>query len=276
MASEIFLTATSVLHGMEAVVIASLSIGFFRYRRKYKRAFTLRSTHVYINDTGTTALTDKDALIAEKDLLLEELRHRTNNNLQLVMDLLGIAAKNTVGDNMSNVIIESRSKINAIALTYRKLQFHASGSVTCVQPYLTELVNDLKTGLGTVERQVEIFTSVDPVSLSQHDAVTLGLILTEAVMNSCKHAFDKKGGLISITLKNIDHEHITLTIQDNGKGLPITFNLKELPSGGIRLIRGLCKQIKGELSIKSERGLSLSFRFPFSNPAEKCFRQGII
>ena len=86
---------------------------------------------------------------------------------------------------------------------------------------------------------------IEPLNLDVSQAIPLGLIINECVVNSIKYAFPESlRGLIKISLHKDDADHLTLRIADNGIGLPMNFDITEQNSLGMELVRGLAKQLK--------------------------------
>ena len=78
-------------------------------------------------------------------------------------------------------------------------------------------------------------------------AIPCGLILNELATNSLKHAFvGRERGTIEIQLTSVRNESVRLRFQDDGWGLPAGLNLDAAESLGLRLIRMLSKQLRGE------------------------------
>ncbi|HEY6900630.1 MAG TPA: sensor histidine kinase, partial [Puia sp.] len=114
--------------------------------------------------------------------------------------------------------------------------------------------------------------------------VPLGLIINEAVTNAVKHAFkdDRAGtaahpastlpGIVSISLKQTEKDHLLLTITDNGRGLPSDFDIGASKTLGIQLIKTFSDQLDGKLTFVSQNGFQLRLLFreeaPTANPAK--------
>ena len=91
-------------------------------------------------------------------------------------------------------------------------------------------------------------------------AVPLGLIINESVVNSIKYSKDQDV-TVHISLRREDENHLLLEIADNGVGLPVEFDWVEHQSMGLDLLKGLSKQLKGHLSIKNNNGVQIVIRF---------------
>jgi len=104
--------------------------------------------------------------------------------------------------------------------------------------------------------------NISPMKLDVAQAVPLGLILNEAISNSIKYAFKKMtNGIITITLTLVDEERYSLSIADNGIGLPAGFDLSNTNSLGMRLMHGLSDQLEADLFLENDIGLRVSITF---------------
>jgi two-component sensor histidine kinase len=109
---------------------------------------------------------------------------------------------------------------------------------------------------------VKLDVQVDPVFLSMDIAVPVSLILNEIVSNSLKHAFKKrKSGLVEVHFKREENRRFLLVVRDDGTGLPKDFSLDNTPSLGLRLVKILTDQLRGNLGFRSEGGAEFRVSF---------------
>ena len=88
--------------------------------------------------------------------------------------------------------------------------------------------------------------------------ICLGLIITELITNSYKHAFiEQPLPQISIEILNAGN-HWKMHYHDNGKG----FSVQPLNSFGLTLIADLTRQLKGHYNISRHNGTGYFFTFP--------------
>ena len=106
------------------------------------------------------------------------------------------------------------------------------------------------------------YFELDPVFLPVDMAIPCGLILNELATNSLKHAFiGRERGTIEIQLTSLPNESVRLLFRDDGWGLPDGLNLQAAESLGLRLIRMLGKQLRGEVVTRSGEGTTFELRF---------------
>jgi two-component sensor histidine kinase len=101
------------------------------------------------------------------------------------------------------------------------------------------------------------------VTFDLQQLVTLGLLVNEMVMNSVKHAFaDRERGTICVTLAQDQLTHYTLTVKDDGCGLPVGVELANGSSLGFRIMNSLAAQLRGEMAWLDEEGTIARVVFP--------------
>jgi two-component sensor histidine kinase len=211
-------------------------------------------------------LASKDKLIKEKECLVKEVHHRVKNNLQMISTLLYSQASYLKDKAALAAISESQQRIHAISLIHQKLYQSDNLQVVNMKSYIHELVDYLKESFNA-EQKIEFNIKVDSIEMEILKAIPVGLILNEAITNSLKYAFDGEDQkIISIQLKHKKNNSISLTIKDNGKGIPADFNPLESDSLGINLMQGLSNQINADFSIKADNGTSIKLEFSQGTP----------
>jgi two-component sensor histidine kinase len=176
-----------------------------------------------------------------KDLLLEELRHRTKNDLAMVISVLALQARGNVSNETKTALQDAISRIRAISGAHAQFgPLDAQGRID-IKDYLTVLCahfNDSMQGI----RPVTIDVDVDSASMAASEAQSIGLIVNELVTNAVKHAFpDERVGAVKVTLRNQTPR--LLTVEDNGIGV------ESIEKGGIgsRLTGLLVQQLGGTI-----------------------------
>lgn len=200
-------------------------------------------------------------LLEEKEWLLKEIHHRVKNNLQIVMSLLNSQSAYLKDNAALDAIKESQHRVHAISLIHQKLYQSENLSVINMSSYINEVVDYLSQNLDTNHNTIRC-TEIQAIELDVAQAVPVGLIINEAVTNSIKYAFPhERGGKIEIQMYHTDAGEVLLLIQDNGIGLPESFNRQFTKSLGMSLMQGLSKQIDGELKISNDNGVTIQIKF---------------
>ncbi len=204
-------------------------------------------------------------LVADKEWLLKEIHHRVKNNLQIIMSLLDSQSRYIDNDAALTAINDSQRRVQVISLIHQKLYQSENTSSIDMPHYVDELVSYLQDSFDTGSRTV-IEQDIEPLKLDVAKAIPLGLIINEGIVNAIKYAFPgQQHGIVRISLKYSDVDHLVLNISDNGIGLPPDGKLSERGSLGFSLMRGLTRQLDGFFTIESNKGLHISVRFSTLN-----------
>ncbi len=205
--------------------------------------------------------TKQHILLKEKEWLVKEIHHRVKNNLQMVTSLLNSQSAYLDNDAAVLAIKVSLRRMQAMSLIHQKLYLSGNISTISMPEYIKDLLNYLHESFDTGNR-ISFQQIIEPIDLDVSQAIPLGLIINECMMNAIKYAFpaDRKG-IVSINLHPLGDDHVLLNISDNGIGLPADFDVTKHNSLGIKLIQGLAKQLNGNVDIVNDNGLSVIIRF---------------
>lgn len=108
------------------------------------------------------------------------------------------------------------------------------------------------------------------MDLNLDTAIACGLLINELVSNALKHGFPhreaaenaKMMGEITIVFSQVSEGTLFLEVKDNGVGLPKEVNIGETNSLGLRLVRALTRQLRGQLEIQTQGGTVFHLTFP--------------
>jgi len=199
-------------------------------------------------------------LVEEKEWLLKEVHHRVKNNLHTIICLLESQAIYLENDALE-AMEKSQNRIYSMSLIHQKLYQSDDIQTIDMASYIPELVQYLKDSFDTLSKQVYFNLKIDKISLTQTIAIPIALIINEAITNSIKYAFPgKSGGEILISLQD-ENESIKLELADNGIGMNNDITNAESVSLGLQLIKGLSKEIQGDLKIETEHGVRITIIF---------------
>lgn len=200
--------------------------------------------------------------VREKTALLAEVHHRVKNNLQIISSLLNMQIRSLHDQTAIEALRESQNRTRAIALVHETL--YRSGNYAQVQlsDYLRQLLQHVRRSLG-IGRDVEVTLELEPVTVALHQAVPCGLILNELVTNALKHAFPDGGaGEVRVALTRVSQARCTLTVSDDGTGLPHQVDVENPRSVGLQLVQMLSEQIGAEVQVRRAPGTEFIITFP--------------
>ena len=202
--------------------------------------------------------------VDDKTVLLREVHHRVKNNLQVVASMVRLSSHHVHDSLARGVFVEIARRIRAIGLVHQTIYEQEAASAVSVQSYLQRLAMLEGDVYGIGDRGIMIETRGDG-ELDLNTAISMGLVVSEALANAIKHAFpDGQRGVITI-IASASEQEWKVTVADNGVGFD-----NELDAGtGIRLIQALAGQMRGTVRFVSDGGTRVEMRFPIlRNPAE--------
>lgn len=235
--------------------IVRLSFRFKKIKKSYRLILVLKEEQISQQSESLKKLN------SEKEWLLKELHHRVKNNLQIVISLLNMQSAYLENKDALLAVKDSQHRMNAISLIYKKIYESENLEIIDMCWYIPELVNYLK-GVFNTDKKISYKLDIECVDLDISQAVPLGLILNEAIINAIKYAYPATvQGEVNIRLKKMKDETYKLIISDNGVGVPEHFELKNLNSLGMNLMHGLSSQVDGTFNIENKNGLTVIISF---------------
>ena len=196
--------------------------------------------------------------------MLKEIHHRVKNNLLVVASLLDLQANYIEDENILKMFKNSENRIYSMALIHEQLyKFHDLKRLN-LAIYIADLVDKLSSSHETNEKEISFMVDTDDVVINIETAHPCGLIINELIVNSLEHAFPEKNhsqGMIGLALKQDANGLISLSVKDNGIGLPIGFDPEESESLGLQLVYTLVEQLDGELKLDSSDGTNFQITF---------------
>jgi two-component sensor histidine kinase/CheY-like chemotaxis protein len=200
--------------------------------------------------------------LREKELLLQEVHHRVNNNLQLINSLLDMQAGAATSPLIASALKESQKRVRSVAMVHQMLYASASLEAIDFADYARLLTSEVATSFGIDPVRIRLALSLDPVRLETDRAVPCGLILNELLTNAFKYAFPgDRHGEIRVSLQQQENS-IRLAVEDDGVGLPqCRCSPSDRKSLGLEIVKALTRQLGGHLDTSSGDGARFVFTF---------------
>jgi two-component sensor histidine kinase len=193
---------------------------------------------------------ERQDLLRQKEMLLQEMRHRVANSLQIIASILLIKARTVKSEETRLHLEEAHQRVMSIAAMQEHL--HASEPSTSIdlRSYLTRLCETLAASMIGDSRAISLQVQVEGGTASSTQAVSIGLIVTELVLNALKHAFpgDPRDGRI-IVAYDLAGANWRLTVSDNGIGKPEGHSDNMTSGLGTSIIAALAKQLDARVDV---------------------------
>jgi two-component sensor histidine kinase len=210
--------------------------------------------------------------VAEKDILLKEVHHRVRNNLQVVSSLLNMQGLSLSDQQAVAALQDTRARVLSMAVIHEQLYSTEQWEAINFEEYCKRLVGKLLHSFGTQADGLISRFETSPVLLSIDQAIPCGLILSELVTNVLKYAYPGGvGGQMVIALsEETATGMVTLSVSDDGAGLPAAVDPETPESMGLEMVSILASQLEGVLTVQSNPGTRFSLKFP-REPKERSF-----
>ena len=188
-----------------------------------------------------------EEILREKAVLLQELQHRVANSLQIIASVLLQSARRVQSDESRAHLHEAHQRVMSVAALQKQLAGSKADDVQ-LRAYFTELCQSIGASMIRDHNQLSLEVTADDTVTRANVSVSLGLIVTELVINALKHAFpDNRHGKIAVDYqaKGLDW---TLSVHDDGIGIPK--NPSSAPMGlGSTIVKALAKQLQAVVEV---------------------------
>jgi two-component sensor histidine kinase len=200
-------------------------------------------------------------LMWQKELLLEEMQHRVANSLTIIASILMLKARTVQSEETRQHLQDAHSRVMSVAAVQNHL--HSAGQITSIDmaPYLSRLCEALAESMIGESRPIALKVEVAGGHLPSRQAVSIGLLVTELVINALKHAFPAvtRAAQVDVAYRvDVAYEvagtNWKLAISDNGIGVPDANGgrLGRKKSGlGTSIVKALAQQLEAQVDVVS-------------------------
>ncbi|MEN6609559.1 MAG: histidine kinase dimerization/phosphoacceptor domain -containing protein, partial [Methanoregulaceae archaeon] len=203
--------------------------------------------------------------LSEKEVLLREIHHRVKNNLQIIISLLSLQEMKTRDEASAEALNDSQMRVKSMALVHEKLYQSSDLASIDFSGYLKHLIATMLQSYAVDPAKIRAAINVDGLDLDINRAIPLGLVMSELVSNSLKHAFPAgRSGEITINGRKEGPQYI-FTVADNGVGFAPGKDWRKSESLGLRLIATWVKQLRGTVDLESDGMTKFTITVPVGN-----------
>ena len=197
-----------------------------------RRIMLLNARQVFDEDGSATAILlaiedvtqrrdaerEKDEVLRQKEILLQEMQHRVANSLQIIASILLLKARTVQSEEIRFHLHDAHQRVMSVATVQQQLRASGLSESIEIGPYLSKLCDSLAKSMIGDRRPLSIRVQATSGAATSSAAVSLGLIVTELVINALKHAFSS--GETGEILVSYDAQGSgwRLSVSDNGTG----------------------------------------------------------
>ena len=205
--------------------------------------------------------------MAERELLIDEVHHRTGNNLALIVSFIQLSKRGAQSDETRQAMAQLESRVLSVAKVHQELQRANLADRIALVPMMETVAKHAQDAFSNDELDIAISVFGDTVSVSGSAAIDLGLIVNELITNAYKHAFKgRQRGRIDVSFEreNCDEDEPSwiLAVKDDGVGLPDDVKPERSDSLGWRMIRAMTARLSGTIETGSNEGFYTRIEFP--------------
>jgi len=195
------------------------------------------------------AVRDKDALASEKHVLIQELNHRVANSLQIIASVLMQRVRSVQSEETRAHLRDAHHRVMSVATLQRQLAFTASGDVA-LRAYFTDLCTSIGASMILDHALLTITVEADDSTTTADRSVSMGLIVTELVINALKHAFPDPAarGAVTIRFNAAAGAGWVLSVADDGVGIAAEHAVA-MPGLGTGIVNALAAQLGAAVEV---------------------------
>jgi two-component sensor histidine kinase len=189
----------------------------------------------------------REDLIREKEVLLLELNHRVANSLQIVASVLMQGARQVNSEETRSHLHDAHHRVMSVATMHKHLASSKQGDVE-LRPYLSGLCDSIDASMIHDRDRLSLEVIADEGIATANTSVSLGLIVTELVINAIKHAFpENRGGRILVNYHSRGSDW-TLSVKDDGVGMAENRNNSKAGLG-TSIVEAIAKQLGAKIEV---------------------------
>jgi PAS domain S-box-containing protein len=198
-------------------------------------------------------------LLQQKETLLQEMQHRVANSLQIIASILMLKARTVQSEETRLHLRDAHDRVMSVATVQQQLQASGHGEPIELGPYLSRLCATLAASMIGDSRPVSVKVKASPGTAVSAEAVSIGLMTAELVINALKHAFPNgSSGEISVRY-DVDEANWRLSVSDNGVGWQQDGGRRGHTGLGTIIVEALAHQLKARVEITNRSpGMTVS------------------
>ncbi len=201
------------------------------------------------------------AALERQQFLLKDMNHRVKNSLAIVVSMLNLQARDITNPELTGHLNDAANRIAAIGKAHDQLSYGSDIERMDIGQYIKAICKDLDESVA----QCEVVTdAVNGIVVPTDQAISIALVVNELVTNAAKYAYkNEAGGKIWIKVGREDHDAFSISVRDEGAGLPPDFDLHKAKGLGMRIVTAFAKQVNATIAVRSQNpGTEFVFLIP--------------
>ena len=182
-----------------------------------------------------------------EETLLQEMQHRIANSLQIIAGILLLKARTVSSEETRLHLRDAHVRVMSVAAVQQQLQGARHGEPVEIGPYLSRLCATLAASMIGDSRPIAVKVKADAGAVASSEAISMGLVTTELVINALKHAFPNGGAGEILVSYEVDEASWRLSVSDNGAGLRHDGNGRAHTGLGTSIVEALAHQLKASV-----------------------------
>ena len=198
-----------------------------------------------------------------KVAMIQEIHHRVKNNLQTIASLLRLQSRRADSEAVRRALHDGVNRILSVAVIHEFLA-HQEARVINIRDVSQRIINQIREGVMDQEKGIRLDLKGPNIYLPTQPATVCALVINELLQNALEHGYDRQeGGTVTVNLAD-DGDQISISVDDDGGGLPEKFDLAETGSLGLHIVQALAQgDLKGSFELLSrDKGVSAVVTFP--------------
>jgi two-component sensor histidine kinase len=246
------------------------AIPFYSSRRGLRRFLQpvpgekpLRLEGVLVTIHDETEARWREEELQVKMAMIKEVHHRVKNNMQTIASLLRLQARRAESDEVRRALQEGINRIMSVAVIHEFLA-HQEARVINIRDVSQRIITQIREGVLDAEKGIRLDLRGPNVYLPTQPATVCALVVNELLLNALEHGYSRQeGGTVTVHLQD-DGEQITISVDDDGVGLPEEFDLAHTDSLGLQIVQTLAQgDLRGSFELRGrDKGVSAVVTFP--------------
>lgn len=194
--------------------------------------------------------------------LVKEIHHRVKNNLQTVASLMRMKRRRSKNPETRRALQDSENRVISMAVVHEYLS-RAERQAINIRDVALRIIQETERGVLSEEKPIRVSLASDNnLYLPAKHATACALVINELLMNAIEHAYvNRDSGEIMVLLEDRGDE-VYLSVRDDGEGLPPDFDLAQMDSLGLNIVKTLAENdLQGTFVLESEQGTTATVRF---------------